>query len=285
MVFGILSAVAAAPAIVGTTEAIRLGQRKNQREEHRGRKNNLSVTLLRRSPRRIQFDGALIVLKDNKLYVDARKDAPGNKRYHPVTSYYLAWPHGDTAEEWKKLGYARGEGYVTTINDENFLNWIYVDGETHEVKYGVRAEAEPHKVGPWDCTKVERRLTFEGWEGFVAVEEEEGSDLWALYFDCSDDGLRREGQPGRQGKMILQLEVWRKEMRRERYDAVHERFERLDLREEQEEKTQTREPITVAADFESRLQLQRDVAKQTQTTDFEKKLQQQRELGKNIFTK
>ncbi|KAK4561678.1 hypothetical protein LTR86_004357 [Recurvomyces mirabilis] len=286
MVLGILTAVAAAPAIVGTTEAIRQGQKENRREEQRGRKNNLTVTLLRRSPYRVQFDGASIVLKDNKLWIDGRQNKSGNESCHPFTGYFLPWPHGNKEEEWRRLGYASGEGLVTTINDENFLNWVYVDKDTYEVKYGIRVEVEDHKVGPWDCTKIEHRLTFEGWEAFMAVQEESGSDLWALYFDCNDDGLRRDGQPGKLGKKILELEVWRKELRRERYDAVHERFERLELREEHGQRA---EEVSASArqanDFDSRLQVQRDISSQVYATDFETKMQHQRDLGKNIFTK
>ncbi|KAK5118431.1 hypothetical protein LTR62_002945 [Meristemomyces frigidus] len=286
MVFGILTAVAAAPAIVGTTEAIRQGQRENKREEHRGRKNNLTVTLLRRSPYRVQFDGALIVLKDNKLWIDVRQNDRRNEQYHPFTGYYLPWPHGNTANEWKQLGYAHGEGLVTTINDENFLNWAYVDRETHEVRYGVRAEAERHKVGPWSCTKIERRLSFEGWEGFMAVQEEEGEGMWALYFDCNDDGLRRDGQPGRLGKPILELEVWRRELRRERFDAVSERMERLQLREEQEGKSEgVAAAARKASGFDERLEVQRGIEKEGSATDFETKMQRQREMGRSIFTK
>ncbi|KAK6409910.1 hypothetical protein LTR81_015840 [Elasticomyces elasticus] len=292
MVLGILTAIAAAPAIIGTTEAVRQGQKNNARESHRGQKTNLSVTLLRRSSiRHAALNDALVVLKDNKLYVDARPHVPDDEKYHPVTGYFLPWPHGTLAEEWRQLGFARGEGYVTTINDENFLNWVYVDSTTHEVKYGVRAEAERHKVGPWDCTKVEKRLMFDGWEGFMAVEEEEGSGLWGLYFDCDDDGLRGEGKMGREGKMVVQLEVWRKEIRRERVDAVTERFERLGMREEHgegregEAKDGAEEKPAVVGGFESRLQVQRDVAGGTYGTDFETRLQQQREIGKNMFGK
>ncbi|KAK4892802.1 hypothetical protein LTR27_008716 [Elasticomyces elasticus] len=292
MVLGILTAIAAAPAIVGTTEAVRQGQKNNSRESHRGRKTNLSVTLLRRSStRHAALNDALVVLKDNKLYVDARPDVPDDKRHHPVTGYFLPWPHGTLAEEWRQLGFTRGKGYVTTINDENFLNWVYVDSTTHEVKYGVRAEAERHKVGPWDCTKVEKRLTFDEWEGFMAVEQGEGSGFWGLYFDCDDDGLRGEGQPGKEGKMVVQLEVWRKEIRRERVDAVTERFERLGMREghgegrEDEVKGSVEEKSIGGGGFESRLQVQRDVAEGTYATDFETRLKQQREIGRNMFGK
>ena len=43
-------------------------------------------------------------------------------------------------------------------------------------------------MGPWNCTKIDRRMTFQGWEGFIAVKE--GTGVWALYFDVDDDGLK-----------------------------------------------------------------------------------------------
>ena len=229
MVLGIITAVAACPAIIGTTEAIRYGQKQNNREEHRGRKYHLTVTLAKQSVYSPQFNGAQIVLKDNKLFVDTRKDV-GDELW-PATTNYLKYP-GDRQSAWKKAGYAQGEGFVTTINEERFLNWVYVDKETHEVKYGVRAEAEPHVVGPWDCTKIDRRLTFQGWEGFIAVQEEDGDNMWALYFDCDDDGLTGHDGIGNQGKRMLEVEVWRKELRRGRDSALEERAERLKTRDE-----------------------------------------------------
>ena len=230
MVFGILTAVAACPAIVGTTEAIRHGQKKNNREEQRGRKYHLTVSLLKRSRYSQQFDGSYIVLKDNKLYVDTRKDA--REQYFPATCNYLPFP--GKKEIWRKAGFAGGEGVVTMINEQRFLNWVYVDRKTHEIKYGVRKEVEEHIVGPWDCTKIERRLTFNGWEGFIAVQEEDGDDMWALYFDVEDDGLSGDGQigSGSTRKRMLEVEVWRKEMRRDYDDAMSERRERMEAREE-----------------------------------------------------
>jgi hypothetical protein len=44
------------------------------------------------------------------------------------------------------------------------MNWVYVDKETHEVKYGVRADAQPNLTGPFNCTRQDRRLNFDGWE-------------------------------------------------------------------------------------------------------------------------
>nr|POE46864.1 hypothetical protein CFP56_00196 [Quercus suber] len=232
MVFGIITAVAACPAIIGTTEAVRHGQKQNNREEHRGRKYHLAVTLTRRSRYCEQFDGAGIVLKDGKLYVDTRRSGGGDSEtYWPATTNYLAYP-GERRALWQKAGYAKGEGFVTTINAERFLNWVYVDAGTHAVRYGVREQSEPHLVGPWDCTAVERRLTFAGWEGFIAVQEADGDELWALYFDCDDDGLTGDGRVGNDGKRMLEVDVWRKEMKRGFEEALDERVQRMQQRAE-----------------------------------------------------
>lgn len=123
---------------------------------------------------------------------------------HPFAGYFLPYPE----RNWGR----KGEGMVSTICDEPpQLNWIYVDEETYEVKYGLRTDSEDHLVGPWDCTPIEKRITLEGWEGFMAVEVE-GS--WALYFDRDDNGLQEKIFEGR----ILEVELTRKERRKYKDD-------------------------------------------------------------------
>ena len=98
---------------------------------------------------------------------------------------------------------------VSTIQDDPpFLNWIYVDKDTYEVKYGTRKESEGHLLGPWSCTPIEKRATFDEWEGFVVVEEPERG--WALYFDAEDDLLREKVPPHWR---VVEVELVRKEMR------------------------------------------------------------------------
>lgn len=124
---------------------------------------------------------------------------------HLFAGYFLPYPDQD----WGR----KGEGLVSTVSDEPpQLNWIYVDQETYEVKYGLRQDSEHQLVGPWDCTPIDKRITLEGWEGFMAVEDEGGS--WALYFDRDDNGLRYKGLKGR----ILEVEVTRKERRKVKDD-------------------------------------------------------------------
>lgn len=143
-----------------------------------------------------------------KLYIDTSTspddaleldDSPPPS--HPFAGYFL--PHPDHSWGWK------GEGLVSTITDNPpQLNWIYVDKDTNELKYGTKLESNPHIVGPFNCTKIDRRMTFDGWEGFLAVQEDR--DVWALYFDVEDDGLKGKVE----GKRMLEVELARKERRK-----------------------------------------------------------------------
>lgn len=139
---------------------------------------------------------------NSQLYI---KTDPADASLHTFAGYYLDYPD-------------RHEGLVSTITDvAPVLNWIYVDKETYEVKYGIKVDAHPNITGPFNCTRQDRRLTLEDWEGFVAVKQEEGVDagMWPLYFDKDDDGLR--GKLGK-GRAILEVELirWEKRVRKGR---------------------------------------------------------------------
>jgi len=202
MVLGILTAIAAAPAIVGTNEAVMQGQKQNAKERHRGQKSNLIVNCPTSSRYASVVNGSRVVLANDKvqLAVQGVDDADD----HPFEGYFLPYPD----QTWGRAG----EGLVSTISyDPPQLNWIYVDKDTYEVKYGDKAASKEHIVGPWDCTKLDRRITLEGWEGFVAVREGPGN--WALYFDRNDDGL--EDVISSKTRSV-EVELTRKEMKKRR---------------------------------------------------------------------
>lgn len=67
MVLGIITSIAACPAIIGTTEAVRQGQRQNAREQHRGRKSNLLVSCSDPSRKARDINGGTVVLRNNKV--------------------------------------------------------------------------------------------------------------------------------------------------------------------------------------------------------------------------
>ncbi|PSS25948.1 hypothetical protein M430DRAFT_116151 [Amorphotheca resinae ATCC 22711] len=222
MVLGILTSIAACPAIIGTTEAVRQGQSKNRREQHRGRKSNLLVTCSDPSRKARDIHGGTVVLRDKKLYVTTvnpnakfqHDEADGqaldrlDEQRHLFAGYFFPYPD----KRWGR----KGDGYVTTVSDDPpQLNWVYVDKDTYEVKYGLRVDAEPHLVGPWNCSPVDKRLIFDGWEGFTVVEVEDNT--WQLYFDVDDDGLQEKVPLD---KRIMEIELTRKEVRMKKGDCI-----------------------------------------------------------------
>ncbi|KAI2628477.1 hypothetical protein GGR54DRAFT_587327 [Hypoxylon sp. NC1633] len=232
MAVPMLLALTIAPALLGTQEAIRQSQSKNKREEHRARRCNLAVSCVKQSIRSRDIHGKLVVLKDNKLYIttgapSAEEGQPTSAGSgYPFSGYYLPYPEKPY------------EGLVSTISDDPpMLNWIYIDKDTYEVKYGVRADAQPHITGPFDCTRQDRRMTLEGWEGFVAVEEFPG--IWALYFDRDDDGLITKIP---MGTRVLEVELTRREKKERKPEPGQNQPQTLDEKMRQhKEQTQKEE--------------------------------------------
>jgi hypothetical protein len=67
MVFGIITAIAACPAIIGTNEAVMQGQKQNAREKHRGLKSNLVANCDATSRYASVINGAAVVLENSKV--------------------------------------------------------------------------------------------------------------------------------------------------------------------------------------------------------------------------
>lgn len=133
---------------------------------------------------------------------DPRSSSPP----HPFTGLYLPFPTSDLPH--RPIPAPPILGLVSTIppthsssassssgSKKPKLNWIYADEETRELRYGPRAEARHHVIGPWDWTEDdEQGLTLEGEECMVAVEEEKGGFGWAVYWDREDDRLKGVGK-------------------------------------------------------------------------------------------
>ncbi|KAK8912750.1 hypothetical protein H634G_09393 [Metarhizium anisopliae BRIP 53293] len=238
MAIPLLLALSICPAMLGTQEGIRQSQAQNRREEHRSRRCNLMVSCIKPSNRKREIDGTLVMLKDAKVTVDSSTPCQRwNVAKLPVGQLYLATHN--LSEGHLFAGYylpypdSTYEGLVSTISDDPpMLNWIYVDKNTHEVKYGERSAAQQHLTGPFDCTRQDRRLTLEGWEGFAAVEELPG--IWALYFDRDDDGLVTKVPLGTR---VLEVELDRREKKEPKpsSDVNQPQTDQADERAEQRE--------------------------------------------------
>ncbi|KAF2271575.1 uncharacterized protein EI97DRAFT_453578 [Westerdykella ornata] len=175
MVLGILVVVIAAPGLLGSQEAIRQSQSKEKRGVHLARRCNLIATCVK-----------------VKRSLTLRTNCCGSTR-EPATARLTATPYGHAfAGYYLPYPDTSYEGLVTTVTDEApIFNWVYIDKDTYEVKYGVRLDAQPNLTGPFDCTRQDRRLAFEGREG-------------------DDDGLR--GKVAK-GVRVLDVELTRREKR------------------------------------------------------------------------
>ncbi|KAI1653880.1 hypothetical protein F4813DRAFT_399573 [Daldinia decipiens] len=190
-----LTFLVAFSAVVGTSEAIRQIQSDSKRKEHRSRKNNLIVRCPKSSQYSPIIEGRRVVLSGDKLYIDTGTEYD-QAFGHPFAGYFLPYPD------------SKYSGLVSTICDEPpIMNWIYIDRNTYEIKFGTRPSAQPNWPGPFDCSRQDRRLTFSGWEGFLAVKE---GDFWALYFDVDEDNLKSKVKSD---TLVLDIELLRVEMR------------------------------------------------------------------------
>jgi hypothetical protein len=166
--------------------------------------------------------------------IDSELDREEERRKdYPFTGFY--YPYPDNQSRWKAAGF-RGEGLVTTLGPSTepgvlSMSWIFIDRSTHQVCYGSKKEviAGDNFSGPWDCTASDRRLTFEGWEGFMAVLEDDG--LWGLYFDRDDDGLRAKLAGS---KRVIQVLLERREVPKTKMIADEEKFENVKAQQERD---------------------------------------------------
>ncbi|KAE8355359.1 VPS28-domain-containing protein [Aspergillus coremiiformis] len=184
MVLGLLT-IAAIPTVTGVALGVSEQRKANERinDERRMAKFVIDVETSGETQEDSEVCGKRFVLRNSKVYLDDSNPLNRKVLSHTATSFYIEYPE---LEETKHL--KRGLGLVTTISDNPpMLGWIYVDKDTHELKYGNRTASVEHVVGPWDWTDEETTITLEECSGFYAVQEEDGD--WATYFDRDGDEL------------------------------------------------------------------------------------------------
>lgn len=182
--------------VTGVAQGVAEQRRQNEDSSNQARmlKFHLDVRLDARTSRSkspaAKLANRIVTLRDDKLWLDPtdhETGQPADETKHPFTGFYVAYPDSDRP-------YTRG--LVSTISrDPPMLNWIYIDKEALECKYASRSGSIEHHVGSYDWTSEdavseESAVTFDDWEGFVAIFEGEGKG-WALYFDLEDDGLKK----------------------------------------------------------------------------------------------
>ncbi|KAF2182572.1 hypothetical protein K469DRAFT_225929 [Zopfia rhizophila CBS 207.26] len=211
-----LVTLTAIPTAVGAAEAVHQQRVLDEEAESDNRKAPFYLDIFcdAQSRKRDEVHDTVVVLRDGKLYLwpkDKKTRLPvepsdGTSAPHPFTGFYLPFPAADLPH--RPIPAPPILGLVSTIPPDpsgSFssssskqkkkkpkLNWIYVDKSTMELKYGPRAIAREHVIGPWDWTEDEEGagLILEGEESLVAVEEDKGGYGWAVYWDRDDDRLK-----------------------------------------------------------------------------------------------
>ena len=196
MVFGLLG-LAAIPTTVGVAEGISEGRKEKDPalEEERMRKFRLECFCEANSRKAKEINGGTVALKGEKLYIVPRESTTDTG--HPFEGFYIEYPDPERPRPLPL-------GLVSTISkDPPMLNWIYIDKNTREVKYGNRTQSRTHIVGSWGWDAGEEGgaggLTLEGEEGAVAVEGDNG---WEIRWEDEDRNIAVRGS----SKLTVSLE-------------------------------------------------------------------------------
>lgn len=203
MVLGILSLAATVPLLA--TSTVQLQNTAQETKDGNGgsvadtktNKCHVQITPSSRMSKDIKnaVSNRRLILKDGLVKLSEQND--NNPPHHKVTAYFLPFPNSDY------------DGLVSTIDAMNMLNWVYVNSDTYKVTFGTRAQAEKHLTGPMGLTLMadkSSKITMDGWDGFMAVEDEDGE--WTLYFDKDSDGLSGKIDESRT-KRVAQVELHR----------------------------------------------------------------------------
>ena len=176
MVIGLLT-LAAIPTTIGVAEGVNSENKENdpetssKTEAERMRKFNLECYCESKSWKAKEVHGGKVVLRNDKIYIEPQSSSKG----HTFEGFYINFPDPDRPQ-------SPPLGLVSSIaSDPPTLNWIFVDENTREVKYGNRTQSRAHIVGSWGWDAGEEGgpggLTLEGEEGAVAVETEDGWEV------------------------------------------------------------------------------------------------------------
>ncbi|KAJ5717621.1 hypothetical protein N7488_003267 [Penicillium malachiteum] len=194
MVLGIVMMTAMLPTMIGMNEASK-GTRDHEerrREDSRKQRCHLTATceVTEDLKQRLAVHNAHVCLGlDGRIYI--------TKSHHPSLVLFNGgfFQHPDLSP-----GNTAG---LVTISSETppTLRWVFLDAETHEVKWGSKHQSDGQICGPFSWTKDEAYITLEDWEGWMAVRDpsdearmkeelglEDCGDVWKMCFDQNDDG-------------------------------------------------------------------------------------------------
>lgn len=168
-----LCTIVAIPGTVGTSQAIS-AQQKEELANKRSAKFYLHTSLP--STPDVPYS---VILQDGGAYLASQNTQNRPQHGHPFTGYYFTYP---SEQQY--------DGLVSTIpGPVPMLNWMFVDEDSGELRYGIKSDTLGHVIGPWGWTADDEMLTLEeDEEAFVAVWQEK-QGLWQVFWDVDAEEL------------------------------------------------------------------------------------------------
>ena len=214
MVLGVVMMSAMLPTMIGLNEATQGSrqQEEDRQKTERKQRSHLVATcsLSQGTPEmRQQVQNAKVMVgQDGKVSSVMQETGYGSLT---IPQLYITKQPGSSMVPFNggfytHPGFAPNNtaGMVTVSGEATpTLRWVFLDADTHEMRWGGRPDSEGHVCGPFDWTKDQQFVTLEGWEGGLAVrlpedvsrdqaehelEIDGGREVWRLYFDQNDDG-------------------------------------------------------------------------------------------------
>ncbi|KAK5198197.1 hypothetical protein LTR92_002442 [Exophiala xenobiotica] len=179
MVIGLLI-LTAIPTVTGVAQAIS-GQKtreERQKDENRMKKFHIDIHCEADNARTTGIHDKRLVLKDDRVWLGPHEAQNPCPEGYVAQCFYIEYPDNEVRD------------------DPPLLNWLYVDKDTMELKYGNKSASIEHHIGPWDWAEDEKIITFDKSKGFTAVQDPK-TRRWQIYHDMDNDGLSRFVSKGR----------------------------------------------------------------------------------------
>ena len=183
MVIGLL-VLTAIPSVIGVSQAYsgqkqqeaRALEAKQMKKFHIDISCEVDVPVVLRN-----VHGHRVVLRDDKVWVGKKEATNPSTEGYVAEAFFIEYP--DPKRNPVPIGLVS-----QTRAEPPLLNWIYVDNETAELKYGNKSQSIEHTIGPWDWSKDETKVTLKKRQRCIAVQKPK-SKHWQLYWDVDNDGL------------------------------------------------------------------------------------------------
>jgi hypothetical protein len=198
MVIGLMI-ITAIPAVTGVSQAYHGQKEKEKREAdaHRMEKFYIDIDCDVDAPVvKKHINQHRVVLRNDRVWIGKVAATNPSPEGFVAEAFYIEYP--DQERNPVPLGLVS-----QTRADPPLLNWIYVDNDTAELRYGNKTQSIEHLVGPWDWTKDETCVILKKRQRCIAVENSK-TKKWQLYWDIDGDALARF-VPAKQKKVYVTL--------------------------------------------------------------------------------